>query len=101
LSTGLRPSEYGRNEIRTNQYFLFRAGYIREIGRVNPLFGEKIYLVGFAELAKPYGGVSPSRLPADVNGGLVVNTLFGPLFLAGAYGESGHHKIYFQLGRIF
>jgi hypothetical protein len=32
---------------------------------------------------------------------VVVKTLFGPLFLAGAYGESGNHKIYFQLGRVF
>ncbi len=105
LGGGLRLGAYGTNEILTNQYFLFRAGYIRQIGKINPLFGEKIYILAFAEVAKPYGpaflGVSNPSVPGDVNGGVVINTLFGPLFLAGAYGESGHHKIYFQLGRIF
>jgi NTE family protein len=105
LGGGLRLGAYGANEIPTDQYFLFRAGYIRELARLNPLFGGKIYLLAFGELAKPYGellsGVSPPYLPADVNGGVVVKTLFGPLFLAGAYGEGGNRKIYFQLGRIF
>jgi NTE family protein len=105
LGGGLRLGAYGENEIPTDQYFLFRVGYIREIAQLNPLFGGKIYLLAFGEVAKPYGDllpdVSPPHLPADVNGGVVVKTLFGPLFLAGAYGESGNHKIYFQLGRVF
>jgi NTE family protein len=101
LGGGLRLGAYGRNEIHTDQYFLFRAGYIREMGHLNPLFGEKVYALAFYEVAKPYGGSSPSRIPTDVNAGLVINTLFGPVFLAGAYGNAGNHKIYFQLGRIF
>jgi NTE family protein len=101
LGGTLRLGAYGTNEILTNQYFLLRGGYIQELGRLSPLFGEKMYLLSFYELAKPYGGVSPSRLPTDANGGLVVNTLFGPVFVGGAYGDTGHRKIYFQLGRIF
>ena len=65
------------------------------------MFGEKIYGLGFYELGKTYGGVDPSRLPTDVNAGIVVNTLLGPLFVGGAYGDTGHKKIYFQIGRIF
>jgi NTE family protein len=101
LGGPLRLGAYGTNEILTNQYFLFRAGYLREIGRVNPLLGEKIFAIGFYEIAKPYGGYSPSRLPNDINGGLIVNTLLGPILVGGAWGDTGHHKIYFELGRIF
>ncbi len=101
LGGGLRLGAYGRNEIRTNQYFLFRTGYLHQIGKLSPLFGEKIYVLGFYEVAKTYGGSPPSRLPTDVNGGVVINTLFGPVFLGAAYGDTGHSKIYFQLGRIF
>ena len=101
LGGGLRLGAYGRNEIRTNQYFLFRTGYLHQIGKLSPLFGEKIYALAFYEVAKTYGGTPPSRLPTDVNGGLIVNTLFGPVFLGGAYGDTGHSKIYFQVGRIF
>ena len=105
LGGSLRLGAYGKNEIPTDQYFLFRVGYIREIAQINPLFGDKIYFLAFGEVAKPYGnplpGISSPYLATDVNGGLAVKTLLGPLFLAGAYGESGHRKIYFQYGRIF
>jgi hypothetical protein len=33
--------------------------------------------------------------------GLVIQTLFGPAYIGGSYGDSGHHKFFFQLGRIF
>jgi len=101
LGGGVRLGAYGRDEIRTNQYFLFRTGYVHELGKLSPLFGEKIYGLGFYELGKTYGGVDPSRLPTDVNVGIVVNSLLGPLFVGGAYGDTGHQKIYFQVGRIF
>ena len=79
----------------------FRAGYIHELGSLPPLLGDKIYALTYFEIAKAYGGNSPSRLPTDVNSGVVINSLIGPLFLGGAYGDTGHRKIYFQLGRIF
>jgi NTE family protein len=63
--------------------------------------GGKIYALAFYEVAKPYGGLHPVNLATDVNGGLVINTLVGPLFLGGAYGNEGHRKIYFQVGRLF
>ena len=83
LVGGVRLGAYGRDEIRTNQYFLFRTGYIHELGKLSPLFGEKIYGLGFYELGKTYGGVDPSRLPTDVNVGIIVNSLLGPLFVGG------------------
>ncbi len=101
LGGGFRLGAYNRNEILTNQYFLFRGGYLRELARVNPLFGDKIYALGFYEVAKPYGGANPINLATDVNGGLVVSTFIGPLFLGGAYGNTGHHKLFFQIGRLF
>ena len=101
LGGGVRLGAYGRDEIRTNQYFLFRTGYVHELGTLSPLFGEKIYGLVFYELGKTYGGVDPSRFPTDVNVGMALSTLFGPVFVGGAYGDTGHHKIYFQIGRIF
>jgi NTE family protein len=101
LGSSLRLGAYGRNEILTNQFFLFRGGYIHELASLPPLLGDKIYGLAYYEIAKAYGGNSPSRLPMDVNSGVVINSLIGPLFLGGAYGDTGHRKIYFQLGRIF
>jgi NTE family protein len=109
-ATGLPPFTLGgptrlgawaNNEILTNQYFLFHAGYLHQIGKLNPLIGGNIYAIGFYEIGKPYGGLTPTSLPQDGNGGVVVTTLLGPLFLGGAVGTGGEHKLYFALGRLF
>src|SRR5208283_4838363 len=96
-----RLGAWANNEIITNQYFLFHAGYEHQIGKLSPLIGGPIYAIGFYEIGKPYGGLTPVSLPQDGNGGVVVTTLLGPLFLGGAVGTGGTHKIYFALGRLF
>jgi len=102
-----RLSAYGTNELRTNQYFLFRLGYVHELASLPPLIGNKIYLLSTYELGKTYGlpptsifGLS-SRLPNDGAVALVLDTLFGPLAIGASVGDTGHHKWYFRLGRIF
>jgi NTE family protein len=101
LGGGFRLGAFGTNEVITNQFFMFQAGYIHQIGKLSPLVGGNIYAVGFYEIAKPYGGLTPTALPQDGNGGVIINTLLGPVFLGGAVGNSGNHKFYFQIGRIF
>ena len=92
---------YGTNEFLTNQYFLFKAGYLHELLELQPIVGEKLYaIVGF-EAAKVYGLSNVSSLPMDGFGGLIVNTFFGPVLIGGAYGATGHHKVFFRLGRLF
>jgi NTE family protein len=92
---------YGSNEFLTNQYFLFKAGYIRKLWELPPLLGDRIYAVGTYEIGKVYGLPNVSSLPTDVSGAIVVNTLFGPVLVGGAYGATGHHTFFFRVGRVF
>lgn len=102
LGGPLRLGAYGTNEILTNQYFLIQPGYIRQLKQLPPLFGNHIYAVATYEIAKTYDNLfHESKLPNDVNVGLLVQTFFGPVVFGGAVGDSGHRKFYFQLGRYF
>jgi NTE family protein len=95
---------FGTNELLTNQYFLFQAGYIRTLKNLPPLLGSTIDFLGVFEVGKTYqlpSGPKPPYLPGDVAGALVVNTLFGPVEVGGAVGNYSHAKFFFQLGRIF
>jgi NTE family protein len=92
---------YGTNELLTNQYFLFKAGYIRQLGELPPFIGRDLDLIGAYELGKAYGLPNASHLPTDAVGGIIVNTIFGPVLVGGAYGDTGHHRFFFSLGRIF
>ena len=95
---------WGTNELLTNQYFLGQVGYIRELVKLPPFLGSSINFLGILELGKTYKlplAPSPPHLPMDAAGGLIVNTIFGPILVAGAVGDYGHARFYFQIGRIF
>jgi NTE family protein len=92
---------YGSNELRTDQYFLFKAGYIRQLLALPPILGGNLYFVGAFEAGKIYGVKNVSSLPTDGYAGLIVNTIFGPVLIGGAYGATGHQKVFFRLGRVF
>jgi len=32
---------------------------------------------------------------------MIAKTFFGPFLIGGAYGDNGHRKIFFRLGRLF
>jgi hypothetical protein len=102
----LQLSAYGTNEIFTNQYMLFQVGYLRQIGRLPPILGRKVYFSSLYELARTYKTQNPSlngfpHLPMDVAAGMLAETRFGPAFIGGSWGDLGHRKIFFKLGRIF
>jgi NTE family protein len=98
---------YGTNELLTNQYYYFQGGYLRELFPLPPFFGDKVYIVGAYEIAKPFALPSSynlalsSRLPTDAYGGFIANTLIGPILFGGSVGDTDHHRFFFQVGRVF
>jgi NTE family protein len=96
---------YGTNELLMNQYFLFQLGYIRQLATLPPLLGSGVYFLGVYEAAQvwdqPLQVNRASGFPTDAAAGLVVNTIFGPVEAAYAYGDTGHHKFFFRIGRLF
>jgi NTE family protein len=101
LGGPLRLSAYGTNELYGNQYYLFRVGYLHDLFTLPPFLGKKIYAIGSYEAGKMYGYPLQTAFPNDVAAGVLAETAFGPLVIGGSYGDSGHRKLYFQLGRVF
>jgi NTE family protein len=97
---------YNPNELLMDKYFLFQVGYLRQLAKLPPLLGSGIYFLGIYEAAQVYGPPhtivgNPSGFPTDGAAGIVVNTIFGPVEAAYAYGDTGHHKFFFRVGRLF
>jgi NTE family protein len=97
---------YGTNEMLMDKYFLFQAGYLRQLAKLPPLLGSGIYFLGVYEAAQVYGPPhtmvnKASGFPTDGAAGIVVNTIFGPVEAAYAYGDTGHRKFFFRVGRLF
>ncbi len=94
-------SAYGRNELLGNQYWLLQAGYIHQIARLNPLFGDAIYGLAAYEAAKVFGNPLLPRLPQSATAALILKSFIGPVILGGSVGDSNHYKLWFGVGRIF
>jgi NTE family protein len=92
---------YGQNELLTDQYYLFQAGYIRKLAKLPVLLGEGIYLNSALEAGRVFAPPFKTQTPGDVSVGLIVNTIFGPIEIGGAVGTAGHQRVFFKLGRIF
>ena len=92
---------YGQNELLTNQYYLFRGGYIRQLLEMPPLLGDRIYLLLGGEVAKTFYNAAHPSLPFDGVAGVIVKTIFGPVTLGYSVGDTGHRRYYFRLGRVF
>ncbi len=92
---------YGTNELRTDQYWLARVGYVHELFSLPPILGHKTYFTSAYEVGQVQRSPGASHLPTDGSLGLVAETLIGPLFVGGSVGDSGHHRVYFSLGRFF
>jgi NTE family protein len=106
LGGSQRLVAYGVNELLMDKYFLFQAGYIRQLAKLPPLLGSGIYFLGIYEAAQVYGPPhtmvnKASGFPTDGAAGIVVNTIFGPVEAAYAYGDTGHRKFFFRVGRLF
>jgi NTE family protein len=104
LGGSQRLVAWNTNELYTNQYFLGQLGYIRELAKLPPFLGSNIEFIGLAEVGKTYKlalGPKPPDLPLDGAAGIIVNTIFGPVELAGAIGDYGRGRFFFRIGRIF
>ena len=106
LGGSQRLVAYGTNELLMDQYFLVQLGYLRQLAKLPPLLGSGIYVLGMYEAAQVYDQPSyalnkASGFPTDGALGIVVNTIFGPVEAAYAYGDTGHRKFFFRIGRLF
>jgi NTE family protein len=60
------------------------------VGETATLLGSSVNLVGLFELGKTYklpSGPKTPNLPLDFAGGLIIDTIFGPVEVAGAVGD--------------
>jgi NTE family protein len=104
LGGSQRLIAWNTNELLTNQYWLGQFGYIRELIKLPPFLGSSVNLIGLFELGKTYKlplGARPPNLPIDFAGGIIVNTIFGPVEVGGAVGDYGRARFFFRIGRIF
>ncbi len=102
LGGPLRMSAYGENEMLTNQYFLLQPAFLYKLREISPILKQNVYLLGMYEAGKAYGQpANETEVAQDATFGVLLQTLFGPVFFGGSVGDNQHRKFFFRVGRFF
>jgi NTE family protein len=102
LGGPLRLGAYGTNELLTNQYFLLQPAFLYKLRELSPLLKQNVYLLAMYEAGKAYGQPSSAaKVAQDATAGILLQTLFGPMFFGGSIGDNQHRRFLFKVGHFF
>ena len=94
-------SSFDRDQFRGQKYLLTGGGYLRTIGRLPDFIGGDIYVTGIFELGSAFDRFDDALWHVSASGGVILDTLFGPVMVAVAFGDQGSSRFYFTVGQLF
>jgi NTE family protein len=105
LGGPFRLGAYLPQEFLGNHYVYSSLGFRRELYRLPALVGGKIYWGGWYEAGTAFGTATLDPGPIAVRGtfnlGIIVDTIVGPIALAGSVSPTGQSRVNFSMGRLF
>jgi NTE family protein len=101
LGGPLRMSAFRNDELGGPHFAFVAAGYMRQLPHPPAWVGGHAYLAAWTELGTAFEKRSTATWHRDVAGGLVVDSLLGPVFVGGGVGRDGHRRLYVSLGPLF
>jgi NTE family protein len=101
LGRPLHLGAYNLGELRGDHYMLATVGYLRELGRMPDFIGGKVYAGSWLENGDAFDDWADATIRTHVSGGLILDTLVGPVILAGSAGFDGRWRTYVGIGRLF
>jgi NTE family protein len=101
LGTLFRLGAYDTGEIKGRHYYIGTAGYFRRMGRLPDFMGGPIFAGGWVENGDAFDEWSQADWKLNGSAGLVLETLVGPVVLAGTGSIEGRWRTYVSIGRTF
>jgi NTE family protein len=101
LGSPFRLSAYDTGELRGPHYYIASAGYFRRVGRLPDFMGGPVFAGGWLENGDAFDEWEHAGWRTNGGVGLVMDTLVGPVLLAGSWSFDGRWRTYVGVGRIF
>ena len=92
---------FDNGEIRGDHYYIATAGYLRRLGRLPDFLGGPIFAGAWLESGDAFDDWSKATLRTNASAGVVMDTIIGPVMLAGSAGFDGRWRTYLGVGRLF
>ena len=90
--------DYG--EIRGDHYYVATGGYLHQLGRLPDFMGGPIFAGAWLENGDAFDS-GDATLRTNLSGGVVMDTLVGPVIFSASAGFDGSWRTYIGVGRIF
>jgi NTE family protein len=101
MGVPFRLSAYSTGELRGPHYYAATGGYLRQVGRLPDFLGGPVFAGGWLENGDAFDEWSRAGWRTNGAVGLVMDTLVGPVVVAGAWGFDGRWRTYLGVGRTF
>jgi NTE family protein len=101
LGGPLRLTASAIDEYRGTDYFLVEPAFLRRIAKLPDPLGQSIYFGAAYEAGQMRAPDARTITRQDLYFGIIAETPLGVITLAPAFGDDGHRKFVFTLGKLF
>jgi hypothetical protein len=101
LGGPFRLGAFDIGEQRGDHYIVATGGYLRQVARLPDFLGGPVFAGAWMDSGSAFDVWKDMDYAVQASGGIVVDTLLGPGFVATSVGFDGKWRVYFGIGRIF
>jgi NTE family protein len=101
LGVPFKLSAYDTNEIGGPHFYAVTGGYLRQIGRLPDFVGGPVFVGTWLENGDAFTSWGKATWRSNGGAGFVMDTLVGPLVMAGSWSFDGRWRTYLAAGRTF
>ena len=100
LGGPLRLSAYRVDEIRGANYVVGAAGYLIRAARLPDFIGGNFYVGAWIEAGSAFDARQNVSWVDCASGGVVLESILGPIFAGASISRDGHRRLYVSIGRL-
>ena len=101
LGAPLRLGAFRPGELFGRGYYIATGGYLQQIGQLPDFLGGPVFVGGWIENGDAFDEWRQAGVRTNASLGVIMDTLIGPVMLAGSAGFDGRWRTFLGVGRIF
>jgi NTE family protein len=101
LGGPFRLGAFESGELRGPRYYAATGGYLRRVGRLPDFVGGPVFAGAWLENGDAFDEWRNAGWRTNGGAGVVMDTIVGPVLIAGSWGFDGRFRIYLSIGRLF
>jgi NTE family protein len=101
LGSFARLGAYRQGELLGSHYYVASGGVLRQLGRLPDFVGGPVFAGAWLENGDAFDAWRDANWRTNLSAGVIMDTLLGPMVVAGSAGFDGRWRTYVGIGRIF